>query len=101
MCKKTSHRNYGGTQYPKFILYTQKRFQPERKAGVIKKFIRIFRISDLNAKKILAALDNDEFLDFKDCEIYRHVMFLISEILLSVITRVNFNIENKKSVMVK
>ncbi len=67
MCKKTSHRNYGGTQYPKFILYTQKRFQPERKAGVIKKFIRIFRISDLNAKKILAALDNDEFLDFEDC----------------------------------
>lgn len=27
----------------------------------------VFRISDLNMKKILAALDNDEFLDFEDC----------------------------------
>lgn len=41
MCaKKTSHRNYGGTQYPKFILYTQKRFHPGRKAGIIKKFMQ-------------------------------------------------------------
>ena len=27
----------------------------------------VFRISDLNTKKILAALDNDKFLDFEDC----------------------------------
>ena len=27
----------------------------------------IFRISDLNAEKIISAIDNEEFSDFEDC----------------------------------
>ena len=27
----------------------------------------IFRVSDLNAEKIISAIDNDEFTDFEDC----------------------------------
>ena len=27
----------------------------------------IFRISDLNAEKIISAIDNEEFADFEDC----------------------------------
>ena len=34
---------------------------------MLKDLCSIFRISELNAKKIMAALDNDKFIDFEDC----------------------------------
>lgn len=40
--------------------------QKERRA-LLKDLCSIFRISDLNTKKIMAALDNDKFIDFEDC----------------------------------
>ena len=45
----------------------RKDFSQEERRALLRNLCRIFRISDLNAKKILAALDNDEFLDFEDC----------------------------------
>ena len=38
-----------------------------RKRGLIKNLCNIFRISDLNAEKIISAIDNEEFADFEDC----------------------------------
>ena len=34
---------------------------------MLKNLCNIFKISDLNAKKILAALENEKFVDFEDC----------------------------------
>lgn len=42
--------------------YTQ-----EERRTFIKELCSIFRISDLNAKKILSAAENESFSDFEDC----------------------------------
>ncbi|MDE6760398.1 MAG: PIN domain-containing protein, partial [Lachnospiraceae bacterium] len=40
--------------------------QKERRR-FIRNLCEIFRISDLNAEKIILAIDNEQFLDFEDC----------------------------------
>ena len=52
---------------PNLFYILRKDFSQEERRALLRNLCRIFRISDLNAKKILAALDNDEFLDFEDC----------------------------------
>lgn len=52
---------------PNLFYILRKDFSQEERRTLLKNLCSIFRISDLNTKKILAALDNDEFLDFEDC----------------------------------
>ena len=52
---------------PNLFYILRKDFSQEERRALLRNLCRIFHISDLNAKKILAALDNDEFLDFEDC----------------------------------
>lgn len=39
----------------------------KKRRTLLKDLCSIFRISDLNTKKIMAALANDKFIDFEDC----------------------------------
>lgn len=52
---------------PNMFYILRKDFSQEERRALLKNLCYIFRISDLNAKKILAALDNDRFTDFEDC----------------------------------
>lgn len=52
---------------PNLFYILRKNFSREERRSLLKKLCSVFRISDLNAKKILAALDNDAFSDFEDC----------------------------------
>lgn len=52
---------------PNLFYILRKDFSQEERRTLLKNLCSIFRISDLNTKKILAALDHDEFLDFEDC----------------------------------
>ena len=52
---------------PNLFYILRKDFSQEERRTLLKNLCSIFRISDLNTKKILAALDNDKFLDFEDC----------------------------------
>lgn len=45
----------------------RKEFSQEERRTLLKNLCKVFRISDLSAKKILSALDNDKFTDFEDC----------------------------------
>lgn len=45
----------------------KKDFSQEERRVLLKDLCSIFRISDLNTKKIMAALDNDKFFNFEDC----------------------------------
>lgn len=42
-------------------------FSQDERRFLLKNLCNIFKISDLNAKKILAALENEKFVDFEDC----------------------------------
>lgn len=46
---------------PNLFYILRKDFSQEERRALLRNLCRIFRISDLNAKKILAALDNDGF----------------------------------------
>ena len=52
---------------PNLFYILRKDFSQKERRDLLKKLCSIFRISDLNTKKILEALDNDKFLDFEDC----------------------------------
>lgn len=53
--------------FPNLFYILRKDFSQKERRDLLKKLCSIFRISDLNRKKILAAIENDEFLDFEDC----------------------------------
>ena len=53
--------------FPNLFYILRKDFNQKERRDLLKKLCSIFRISDLNRKKILAALENNEFLDFEDC----------------------------------
>ena len=52
---------------PHLFYILRKNFSQEERRSLLKNLCSVFRISDLNAQKILSALDNAEFLDFEDC----------------------------------
>lgn len=52
---------------PNLFYILRKNFSREERKALLKNLCTIFRISALNTKKILAALDNDKFSDFEDC----------------------------------
>lgn len=52
---------------PNLFYILRKNFCQEERRALLKDLCSIFRISDLNTKKIMAALDNDKFIDFEDC----------------------------------
>ncbi len=52
---------------PNLFYILRKNFSQKERRDLLKDLCTVFRISELNAKKILAALDNDKFLDFEDC----------------------------------
>ena len=52
---------------PNLFYILRKDFRQEERRALLKDLCSIFRISDLNTKKIMAALNNDKFIDFEDC----------------------------------
>ncbi|MCH5345269.1 MAG: PIN domain-containing protein [Acetatifactor sp.] len=52
---------------PNLFYILRKNLSQEERRMLLKNLCTVFRISDLNAKKILSALDNDTFSDFEDC----------------------------------
>lgn len=52
---------------PNLFYILRKDLRQEERRALFKDLCSIFRISDLNTKKIMAALDNDKFIDFEDC----------------------------------
>ena len=52
---------------PNMFYIFRKNFSPDERRFLLKNLCNIFKISDLNAKKILAALENEKFVDFEDC----------------------------------
>ena len=52
---------------PNMFYIFSKNFSQDERRFLLKNLCNIFKISDLNAKKILAALENEKFVDFEDC----------------------------------
>lgn len=52
---------------PNLFYILRKTFSQEERRFLLKNLCKIFRISDLNEKKIISALENEKFLDFEDC----------------------------------
>lgn len=52
---------------PNLFYILRKAYSQEERRTFIKDLCSIFRISDLTAKKILAAAENERFSDFEDC----------------------------------
>lgn len=52
---------------PNLFYILRKSYTQEESRTFIKELCSIFRISDLNAKKILSAAENKSFSDFEDC----------------------------------
>ena len=52
---------------PNMFYIFRKNFSQDERSFLLKNLCNIFKISDLNAKKILAALENEKFVDFEDC----------------------------------
>lgn len=52
---------------PNIFYVLRKDYSQEERRKFIKNLCEIFRISDLNAEKIVSAIDNEQFLDFEDC----------------------------------
>ena len=52
---------------PNMFYILRKNFSQDERRFLLKNLCNIFKISDLNAKKILAALENEKFVDFEDC----------------------------------
>ena len=52
---------------PNMFYIFRKDFSQDERRFLLKNLCNIFKISDLNAKKILAALENEKFVDFEDC----------------------------------
>lgn len=52
---------------PNIFYVLRKEYSQEERRKFIKNLCEIFRISDLNAEKIISAIDNEQFSDFEDC----------------------------------
>lgn len=52
---------------PNMFYIFRKNFSQDERRFLLKNLCNILKISDLNAKKILAALENEKFVDFEDC----------------------------------
>ncbi len=52
---------------PNIFYVLRKEYSQEERRKFIRNLCEIFRISDLNAEKIISAIDNEQFLDFEDC----------------------------------
>lgn len=52
---------------PNMFYIFRNNFSQDERRFLLKNLCNIFKISDLNAKKILAALENEKFVDFEDC----------------------------------
>ena len=52
---------------PNLFYVLRKDYSQEERRKFVRNLCDIFRISDLNAEKIISAIDNDEFTDFEDC----------------------------------
>ena len=52
---------------PNMFYIFRKNFSQDERRFLLKNLCNIFKISDLNAKKILAALENEKCVDFEDC----------------------------------
>lgn len=52
---------------PNMFYIFRKNFSQDERRFLLKNLCNIFKFSDLNAKKILAALENEKFVDFEDC----------------------------------
>lgn len=52
---------------PNLFYILRKDYSVEERRRFIKDLCKIFRISNLNGEKILAAIENETFLDFEDC----------------------------------
>ena len=52
---------------PNLFYILRKNYNQKERRGLIKNLCNIFRIADLNAEKIISAIDNEEFADFEDC----------------------------------
>ncbi len=52
---------------PNMFYIFRKNFSQDERRFLLKNLCNIFKISDLNTKKILAALENEKFVDFEDC----------------------------------
>ena len=52
---------------PNLFYILRKDYSQEERRKFIRNLCDIFRISDLNAEKIISAIDNDGFTDFEDC----------------------------------
>lgn len=52
---------------PNLFYILRKAYTIKERRRLIKNLCNVFRISDLNVKKILLAAENEEFSDFEDC----------------------------------
>ena len=52
---------------PNIFYVLRKNYSQEERRKFIRNLCEIFRISDLNAEKIISAIDNEQFSDFEDC----------------------------------
>ena len=52
---------------PNLFYILRKTYTIKERRMLIKNLCNVFRISDLNEKKILSAVENEEFSDFEDC----------------------------------
>lgn len=52
---------------PNLFYILRKSYTPKERRELIRNLCNIFHISDLNAEKIISAVDNEEFADFEDC----------------------------------
>ncbi len=52
---------------PNLFYILRKAYSQKERRTFIKNLCDIFRISDLNVEKIIAAAENEDFSDFKDC----------------------------------
>lgn len=52
---------------PNLFYILRKHYTQKERRGLIKNLCNIFRISDLNAEKIISAIENEAFADFEDC----------------------------------
>ncbi len=52
---------------PNLFYILRKTYSQKERRRLIRNLCNIFRISDLNAEKIISAAENEEFSDFEDC----------------------------------
>ena len=69
---------------PNIFYVLRKNYSQEERRKFIRNLCEIFRISDLNAEKIMSAIDNEQFLDFED---YLQEECAVAETVDYIVTR--------------